>query len=52
MEDNKKRPCIPDRKSRDTPVRYDRRRYKRRNPIEIMLGRFKDWRRIATRCDR
>ena len=27
-------------------------RYKRRNRIEIMFGRLKDWRRIATRYDR
>ncbi|MFT3967424.1 MAG: hypothetical protein QM690_16240 [Sphingobium sp.] len=26
--------------------------YKRRNRIEIMFGRLKDWRRIATRYDR
>ena len=46
------RPCIPGRKSRGKPVPYDRRRYKRRNRIEIMFGRLKDWRRIATRYDR
>ena len=45
-------PCIPGRKSRGKPVRYDKRRYKRRNRIEIMFGRLKDWRRIATRYDR
>ncbi|MBT9387026.1 IS5 family transposase [Pseudooceanicola sp. CBS1P-1] len=44
--------CIPGRKSRKTPVRYDKRRYKRRNRIEIMFGRQKDWRRVATRYDR
>ncbi|MEP1315015.1 MAG: IS5 family transposase [Parasphingorhabdus sp.] len=45
-------PCIPGRKSRDKPVKYDKHRYKRRNRIEIMFGRLKDWRRIATRYDR
>ena len=45
-------PCIPGRKSRGKTVRYDKRRYKRRNRIEIMFGRLKDWRRIATRYDR
>jgi transposase len=45
-------PCNPGRKSRGKPVRYDKRRYKRRNRIEIMFGRLKDWRRIATRYDR
>ncbi|GFE49680.1 hypothetical protein So717_14330 [Roseobacter cerasinus] len=29
-----------------------KRRYKRRNWIEIMFGRLKDWRRVATRRDR
>lgn len=42
------RPCIPGRKSRGKAVRYDRRR----NRIEIMFGRLKDWRRIASRYDR
>ena len=46
------KPCIPGRKSRSTPVKYDKRRYKRRNRIEIMFGRLKDWRRVATRYDR
>ncbi len=45
-------PCIPGRKSRGKPIKYDKRRYKRRNRIEIMFGRLKDWRRIATRYDR
>jgi hypothetical protein len=42
-------PCIPGRKSRLEPVEYDKRRYKSRNRIEIMFGRLKDWRRVATR---
>ncbi len=45
-------PCIPGRKSRTDPIRYDKRRYKWRNRIEIMFGRLKDWRRVATRYDR
>ncbi|SEP78600.1 transposase, IS4 family [Faunimonas pinastri] len=45
-------PCIPGRKSRNEPVRYDKRRYKRHGRIEIMFGRLKDWRRVATRYDR
>ncbi|WP_128116417.1 MULTISPECIES: IS5 family transposase [Brevundimonas] len=45
-------PCIPGRKTRTEPIRYDKRRYKRRNRIEIMFGRLKDWRRVATRYDR
>ncbi|MEL6220911.1 MAG: IS5 family transposase [Pseudomonadota bacterium] len=46
------RACIPGRKQRKTTVKYHKRRYKRRNRIEIMFGRLKDWRRIATRYDR
>ncbi|WP_156470260.1 transposase, partial [Gluconobacter japonicus] len=38
--------------SRGRPVKYDKRKYKRRNRIEIMFGRLKDWRRVATRYDR
>jgi transposase len=34
--------CIPGRRSRNEPVRYDKRRYRRRSRIEIMFGRLKD----------
>ena len=46
------KPCIPGRKSRGKPIKHDKRRYKRRNRIEIMFGRLKDWQRVATRYDR
>lgn len=46
------KPCIPGQKSRSLPVKYHKRRYKPRNHIEIMFGRLKDWRRVATRYDR
>ena len=46
------KPCIPGRKSRTKPIKYDKRRYKRRNRIAIMFGRLKDGRRVATRYDR
>ena len=52
LKDKGIRPCIPGRRSRGKAVRYDKRRYKRRNRIEIMFGRLKDWRRIHTRYDR
>ena len=52
LEDKGMRACIPGRKSRAKPVRYDKRRYKRRNRIENMFGRLKDWRRVAIRYDR
>ena len=44
--------CIPGRANRKTPVVYDKALYKRRNLVERMFGRLKDWRRIATRYDR
>ena len=44
--------CIPGRKSRKKTVKYDKRRYKRRHRIEIMFGRLKDCRRVATRHER
>ena len=44
-------PYIPGRKSRNKRIRYDKRRDKRRNKIEIMFGRLKDWRRVSTHYD-
>lgn len=45
-------PCIPSRKNRKEPIPHDVERYKSRHKIEVMFGRLKDWRRIATRYDR
>ncbi|MDX8355420.1 IS5 family transposase [Cognatiyoonia sp. IB215182] len=44
-------PCLSGRRQRKMIVKYDKRRYKRRNRIEIMFGRLNDWRRVATRYD-
>ncbi|RJE78442.1 IS5 family transposase, partial [Paracoccus sp. JM45] len=52
LQDRGIKACIPGRKSRKTAVHYDKRRYKRRNRIEIMFVRLTDWRRVATRYDR
>ena len=46
------RSCIAGHKSRKTTIKYDKRRDKRRNRIDRMFGRIKDWRRIATSYDR
>lgn len=43
---------IPSTASRRTPYPLDRRAYRRRNVIERLFGRLKNWRRIATRYDR
>lgn len=52
MKDKGIQVCIPGRKSRKKKMRFDRRRYIRRNRVEIMFGRLKNWRRITTRYDR
>ena len=43
---------IPSSAARRMPYPIDRQAYKRRNTIERMFGRLKNWRRIATRYDR
>ena len=52
LKDKGIHPFIPGRKQRKKTVKYDKRRYKRRNRIEIMFGRLQDWRRFATRNNR
>ena len=42
------KPCIPGRMSPGKPIKHD----KRRNRIEIMFGRLKDWRPVATHYDK
>jgi len=49
LQDKGIRACIPGRKQRKALVKYDKPRNKRRNRIELMLGRLKGWRRVATR---
>jgi len=43
---------IPSNATRRTPYPLDRVAYRRRNVIERMFGKLKNWRRIATRYDR
>ena len=43
---------IPSTASRTMPYPLDRRAYKRRNIIERLFCRLKNWRRVATRYDR
>ena len=45
-------PCIPPKRNRKDPTKYNKILYKQRHKIEIMFGRLKDWRRIAMRYDR
>lgn len=42
-------PCIPACRSHNEPARYDKRRHRRHSRIETLLGRLKDWRRVADR---
>lgn len=44
--------CIPGRRSRNAPVRHNKRRDGRRNRIGIMFGRLKGRHRVATPCHR
>lgn len=46
------RAVIPSLATRTFPFPLDRKAYRRRNLIERMWGRLKNWRRIATRYDR
>jgi transposase len=43
---------IPSNATRRTPYPLDKTAYRRRNLIERMFCRLKDWRRLATRYDR
>ena len=52
MKDKGIKPCVPGRKSRDKPRKHDKRRHKRRNRIEIIVGRLRGRRQVATRYDR
>tara|TARA_R100000750_G_scaffold61804_1_gene53663 strand:- start:2701 stop:2979 length:279 start_codon:yes stop_codon:yes gene_type:complete len=43
---------IPERKSRDKPNKYDKRRYKGRIRVEFNFARLKYWHRVVTRSGR
>jgi transposase len=43
---------IPSSAARRTPYPLDRKAYRRRNVIERLFCKLKNWRRIATRYDR
>lgn len=46
------RPVIPNNPTRKRIQPFDPQTYKRRNIIERMFCRLKDWRRVATRYDK
>lgn len=45
-------PVIPNHPRRTVRLPFDRKAYRRRNAIERLFCRLKDWRRIATRFDK
>jgi transposase len=52
LKDKGIKPCIPGRKSRGKPTTHNKRRYRRRNRIDTMFGRLKNWRPVTIRYDR
>ncbi len=44
--------CIPSKANRKLPIPHDTVLYRKRQRIENMFGKLKDWRRIHTRYDR
>ena len=52
LVDRRVKAVIPSTATRTVPYPLDRPAYRRRNLIERLFGRLKNWRRIATRYDR
>jgi transposase len=52
LADRRIKAVIPSTASRTTPYPIDLTAYRRRNVIERLFCRLKNWRRIATRYDR
>ena len=44
--------CIPPRKNKTYPQKYNKKAYKNRNQIERFFQRLKNFRRVATRYDK
>lgn len=52
IQQAKGRACIRPNRTRTTPARYDRKRYRHRNVIERFFGAIKQFRRVATRFEK
>jgi transposase len=52
LKERRVKAVIPSTASRTVPYPLDRSAYQRRNLVERLFGRLKNWRRIATRYDR
>ena len=52
LQQNNIEAVIPSKSNRRQPLEFDREAYKRRNLIERLFNKLKNWRRIATRYDK
>ncbi len=52
LKDRRIKAVIPSTATRTVPYPLDHRAYKRRNVLERLFCRLKNWRRLATRYDR
>lgn len=52
LRERRVKAVIPSTATRTVPYPLDRPAYRRRNLIERLFGRLKNWRRVATRYDR
>ena len=52
LRKNRITPVIPGRSNRIEEIRYDKNLYRKRNIIERLFGRMKNFRRLATRYDK
>ena len=52
LDERRVEAVIPSTASRTKPYPLDRRAYRRRNVVERLICRLKNWRRLATRYDR
>ena len=52
LAEQRAKAVIPSTASRNRPIPYDKSLYRKRNVIERMFARLKDFRRLATRYDK
>ena len=45
-------PIVPPKKNRKNPWNYDKEKYKRRNVVERLFRRLKEFRKVCTRYDK
>jgi len=45
-------PIVPPKKNRKDPWEYDKEKYKRRNVVERLFRRLKEFRKVCTRYDK